>query len=175
MFLAKVVSTFFTCLNCFKIVLCFLHGFTLFGIGLGLGCSCFCCFRPCLCCFSLFWEVFSCRRLFFVFFFVACRFKAVFVFCLCIRSFGVVLGRFRWLGDVQCVLSSVRLFEIVFVSFKFISGFLCVSGSFSCCGLLQVFKVVFCLRCSSVVAGCCKLFLLYCRFQVATGCLVSSE
>ena len=72
-----------------------------------------------------------------------------------------------------CVECS-RLFEIVFVSFKLISGFLCVSGSFSCCGLLQVFKVVFCLRCSSVVAGCCKLFLLYCRFQVASGCLVSS-
>ena len=61
--------------------------------------------------------------------------------------------------DVQCVLSSVRLFVIVFVSFKLISGFLCVSGSFSCCELLQVFKIVFCLRCSSVVAGCCKLFL----------------
>ena len=45
-------------------------------------------------------------------FFVVCRFKAVFVFCLCIRSFCVVLGRFRWLGDVQCVLSSVGVFGL---------------------------------------------------------------
>ena len=76
---------------------------------------------------------------------------------------------FSVLGCINLFFSSCsRLFEIVFVSFKLISGFLCVSGSFSCCGLLQVFKVVFCLRCSSVVAGCCKLFLLYCRFQVAS-------
>ena len=39
----------------------FLHfsrnGFALFVIGLGLVCSSvFGCFRPCLCCFSLFWE-----------------------------------------------------------------------------------------------------------------------
>ena len=70
--------------------------------------------------------------------------------------------------------SCSRLLEIVLVSFRLSMFFNLFQVYSVVVGLLQHYKVVFGLRSFAVVVGCCSLFLLYCRFQVASGCLVSS-